>query len=161
MEASNIHTPFSSVYDSFTSKITEDMYMELTREQTENMLCELLISAIPKFEFPRKNLFDYSREQAQFNIELSPEEVNILSSYMVVEWLGQQLASVEATRLRASGTDFKFTSQANHMNKLLQLKKHYETEGFHLQRLYKRRTVDDKGRIVSTIGSLMGRTEWK
>jgi hypothetical protein len=45
--------------------------------------------------------------------------------------------------MKYSGTDFKFTSQANHMQKLLQLKKDYEREGFHLQRLYKRRIPDE------------------
>ena len=40
--------------------------------------------------------------------------------------------------MKFSGTDFKFTSQANHMQKLLVVKKDYEREGFHLQRLYKR-----------------------
>jgi hypothetical protein len=41
---------------------------------------------------------------------------------MVVEWFNQQLASVEVTRMKYSGSDFKFTSQANHMSKLKVLK---------------------------------------
>jgi hypothetical protein len=44
---------------------------------------------------------------------------------MVCSWIDQQLASVELTRMKYSGSDFKFTSQANHMQKLLQLKKDY------------------------------------
>ena len=68
---------------------------------------------------------------------------------MIVEWISQQLASVENTRMKYSGSDFKFTSQANHMAKILQLKKDYEREGFHMQRLYKRRKVDDNGNIRS------------
>ena len=44
-------TPFSDVYDSFLSKITDDMYMELTEDDTYKMLEDLLISSIPKFEF--------------------------------------------------------------------------------------------------------------
>ena len=48
-------TPFSIVYDSFLSKVTDDMYMELTELDTFRILQELLISAIPKFEFPRKS----------------------------------------------------------------------------------------------------------
>ena len=66
---------------------------------------------------------------------------------MIVEWLGQQLASVENTRLKYSGSDFKFTSQANHMAKILALKTDYEREGFHLQRLYKRREINSDGLI--------------
>jgi hypothetical protein len=50
---------------------------------------------------------------------------------------------------------FKFTSQANHMSKLLQLKLDYEREGFHLQRLYKRRLADDNGVMRSTFHKLM------
>ena len=73
---------------------------------------------------------------------------------MIVEWLGQQLANIENTRMKYSGSDFKFTSQANHMHKILQLKKDYEREGFHLQRLYKRRKKDENGIMRSTFYKL-------
>jgi hypothetical protein len=46
-------TPFTSVYDRFFSKITDDMYLELTPEDTIKDLRNLLINAIPGFEFPR------------------------------------------------------------------------------------------------------------
>jgi hypothetical protein len=41
------------------------------------------------------------------------------------------------------------------MQKLLQLKKDYDREGFHLQRLYKRRKKDDTGVYRSTFGTIM------
>jgi hypothetical protein len=172
-------TPFSMVYDSFLSKVTDDMYMELTELDTYKMLEQLLVSAIAKFEFPRVDLNDYELiyidymdeyegEESDgnevpaaiynggyFNCELSKEEINILAIYMIVEWLGQQLASVENTRMKYSGSDFKFTSQANHMQKLLTIKQDYEREGFHLQRLYKRRKADKNGVMRSTFGSIM------
>jgi hypothetical protein len=75
---------------------------------------------------------------------------------MIVHWLSQQLASVENTRMKYSGSDFKFTSQANHMQKLLQLKKDYERRGFHLQRLYKRRLPNTDGIMKSTLYLLGG-----
>lgn len=175
----NTTTPFSNIYDSFLSKLTDDMYMELDELQTHRMLEELLLSAIQKFEFPRfditdyetsylDNVDEYSGEDSdgndaiayiynggKFNIELTQEEINILATYMVVEWLGQQLASVENTRMKYSGSDFKFTSQANHMAKILTLKQDYEREGFHLQRLYKRRKRDKNGIMRSTFDSIM------
>ena len=175
----NKTTPFSSIYNSFLSKITDDMYMELTELETFEMLQELLISAIPKFEFPRVDLTKYEIEYVDeettykgvesnneevraflygggcFYLELTAEEINILSTYMIVEWLGQQLATVENVRMKYSGSDFKFTSQANHMQKLLSVKKDYEREGFHLQRLYKRRKADTQGIMRSTMGSIM------
>jgi len=172
-------TPFSIVYDSFLSKITDEMYMELTELDTFEMLEELLMTAIHKFEFPRVNLNDYELQgfddqdvyngvdsdnievpvfiynEGFFNNVLTAEEINILSTYMIVEWLGQQLASIENTRMKYSGTDFKFTSQANHMQKLLVIKKDYEREGFHLQRLYKRRLANEDGIYKSTLGDVM------
>ena len=168
-------TPFSDVYESFLSKVTSDMYMELTEVETYKLLEELLITSIAKFEFPRVNLFDYVKgtesefeldsygnivptnaeyHVGYFNAILTAEEINILSTYMIVEWIGQQLASVENIRMKFSGTDFKFTSQANHMQKLLALKKDYEREGFHLQRLYKRRKLNEDGIQVSTFDCL-------
>ena len=99
-------TPFSLVYDSFLSKITDDMYMELTELDTYRMLQDLLITAIPKFEFPRVRLDDYELEElveqdtykgvesdgkeaiayiyggGYFNVPLTSEEINILSTNM-------------------------------------------------------------------------------
>ena len=161
------YTSFSEVYESFLSKITDDMYMELTPEDTQEMLKQLLLSALYKFEFPKQNL-DYQEKDLEgydengnpmvelgFINKLTREEINIIATYMIVEWIGQQLASVENTRMKYSGSDFKFTSQANHMQKLLQLKKDYEREGFHLQRLYKRRSQDENGIYRSTFGNIM------
>lgn len=168
-------TPFSLVYDSFFSKITDDMYLELTELDTYRMLEPLLYSAIQKFEFPRIDLNDYEIFEVEdvrtysgvesnyipvqailytggeFCNCLTQEEINILAVYMIVEWLSQQLASVQNTRMKYSGSDFKFTSQASHMQKLLQIKKDYERQGFHLQRLYKRRKRDQYGIMRSTL----------
>ena len=172
-------TPFSKVYDSFLSKVTDDMYMELTELETFRMLQELLVSSIHWFEFPRVNINDYDENEivdeetysgvesenkpvkainysgGYFNVPLTTEEINVLSTYMIVEWMGQQLASVENTRMKYSGSDFKFTSQANHMAKILTVQKDYERKGFHLQRLYKRRIVNDNGETKSTIETIM------
>ena len=148
-------TTFDVIYNSFTSKITDDMYMELTEAETNSMQKELLMNALHWFEFPRVDIYDFNEELEEYNILLSNEEINIISTYMVVEWFGYQIASVENTRMKYSGSDFKFTSQANHMQKLLQLQKHYERKGFHLQRLYKRRKADENGIMRSTFGSIM------
>lgn len=149
-------TLFTKVYDAFFRKITEDMYMELTKEDTESMVQELLLSALSWFEFPRVDINDYDLATGCFNVALSLDEINIISTYMVKEWLGQQLASVENTRMKYSGSDFKFTSQANHMAKLKNLVETYKQEGFHLQRLYKRRKKDVNGIYRSTMGEIMG-----
>ena len=148
-------TELKTIYDAFLTKATDDMYMELTPDETYNMLFDLFKASLHWFEFPRFDLYAYNEELGMYMCDLTQEEINIISTYMIVEWIGQQLASVELIRLKYSGNDFKFTSQANHMHKLTNLKKEYERQGFHLQRLYKRRKADSNGIMRSTFGSIM------
>jgi hypothetical protein len=177
-------TPFSTIYDSFLARVEDNMYMELTELDTTEMLQDLLINAIARFEFPRFDPFDYQEGHfddmgtytgvesegvevpatgwvgGTFNTTLTKEEINILSLCMVVEWLGQQLLTTENTRMKFSGTDFKFTSQANHMAKLKVLIDTYKTDCFHLQRLYKRREITSDGKVRSTARLIMTTPEY-
>ena len=149
------NTTFSQIYRRFKTKITDDMYMELSPVETDNLLKELFLNALHHFEFPRVDIYDYNEDLEEYNIRLTAEEQNIIATYMIVEWLSQQLATVENTRMKYSGSDFKFTSQANHMAKIQSMKKEYERLGFHLQRLYKRRKADSNGIMRSTFGTIM------
>ena len=173
-------TQFTTVYNRFLSKITDDMYMELTPEDTIKDLQKLLINAIPGFEFPRKNLNDYTLlidkipqsglteedfvigivwgelpednttpsyvlvEKSYFQSELTTEEINILAILMMEAWIQRQVTSIENTRMKYSGSDFKMTSQANHLSKLLSLLSETQRQSLHMQRLYKRRKLSKK-----------------
>ena len=178
-------TPFATVYNRFLGKITDDMYLELTPEDTIKDLRNLLIDAIPGFEFPRKVLSDYAIdtqikpesqlsaedfmigvvwgdlddelgvdpdvfvEASSFNCDLSSEEINILAILMMSAWLQRQITSIENIRMKYSGSDFKMTSQANHLAKLLSLSKEVHRQSHHMQRLYKRRKIVDGGQYES------------
>ena len=91
-------------------------------------------------------------EKSTFGCELTSEEINILAILMKHAWLQRQVASVENTRMKFSGSDFKFTSQANHLAKLLNLLAEVNRESHHMQRLYKRRKLNDSGSYVSNWG---------
>lgn len=181
-------TLFSTVYNRFLGKITDDMYLELTPEDTIKDLQNLLIDAIPGFEFPRKDLQDYTIQVIEipetgltpddfilgvvwdklldplevpnvlvdkscFNVDLSPEEINILALLMKQSWVQRQVTSIENTRMKYSGSDFKMTSQANHLSKLLALLTESRRDSLHMQRLYKRRKLVD-GNYQSNWASL-------
>ena len=175
-------TTFVDVYNRFLNQITDDLYMELTPEDTLRDLQNLLIDSLPQFEFPRKNLLDYTIniiyiapeditdndfelekiyseqdesvqsikvERSSFNCDLTAEEINILSKIMLNGWLQRQITSIENTRMKYSGTDFKMTSQANHLSKLVTLQDKVKQEIHHFQRLYKRRRLTDEGMYES------------
>ena len=192
-------TQFAAIYNRFLGKITDDMYMELTPQDTIRDLQNLLIDAIPGFEFPRKNLMDYeikteivredlvtkddfvigllwddlSRndpdpavpdcvvERSHFNVDLTSEEINILALLMKQGWVQRQVSSIENTRMKYSSSDFKMTSQANHLQKLLALLSEAQRESFHMQRLYKRRKLDDNGVYQSNWSCLRDRSALK
>ena len=165
-------TLFASVYDRFLGKITDDMYMELTPMDTIRDLQKLLIDAIPGFEFPRKALSynilidtessategflikdsngDPFVDASYFNSDLDDEEINILAILMMNGWLQRQITTIENIRMKYSGSDFKMTSQANHLGKLLALQTEIQKQSLHMQRLYKRRKTDvATGQITS------------
>ena len=176
---SKIYTSFSTIYDNFLTRVTSDMYMEWTELDTYSHLQDLLTVSIPRFEFPRFNIFDYEEGYydslgiykgvesnnievpaagwvgGTFHNKLTLEEINIIALNMVIEWLGQQLSTTDNTVMKYSGSDFKFASQANHMAKIKNLLEKYEQESNHLQKLYKRRIVDKDGSIKTTIPTLM------
>lgn len=171
-------TQFSEVYNRFLEKITDDMYLELTPEDTMRDLQNLLIDAIPGFEYPRKCLDEYSIGQeylteteaqntgrfvlatsdedlvivdnSAFEADLTSEEINILALLMKQGWIQRQVTSIENTRMKYAGSDFKMTSQANHLAKLLTLLAEAQRESFHMQRLYKRREKNGDNVYQST-----------
>lgn len=143
-------TSFKEIYDRFFGKITDDMYLEWTPENTHADVKNILLDSIPGFEFPRFPLYDFDADAEEFNTALTSEEINIFALLMYNTWLQRQIASIENTRMKYSGSDFKMTSQANHLAKLMELKKEAERQTHHMQRLYKRRKqLDDKGTIQS------------
>ena len=170
-------TPFSTIYNRFLNRITDDMYMELTPADTLRDLEAIFQASIPAFEFPRQNMYDYEIkhetiqiseikdsdyviaqdneagtalvDRSAYNIELTEEEINILAIVMLETWLRRQVASIENTRMKYSGSDFKMTSQANHLSKLLSLQTEARRDSMHMQRLYKRRKVRKDGRYAS------------
>ena len=154
-------TTFHDMYDFFLGGITDDMFMEMTKEDTESMLREILIAAVPRFEFPRwADPFDLDFENETFTTELTTEEKLIFRSYMISEWISFQLANVDLIRQKYSGSDFSLTSQASHMKQLINLKKEYESQAFHLQRVYCRRRPDKKGVMRSTFTQIMEPIDW-
>lgn len=181
-------TPFTEVYNRFLGKITDDMYVELTPQDTIRDLRNLLIEAIPGFEFPRHNLYDYVIEteikyedevlttdfiigmlwddlsdddnnidkppklvieNSKFAAVLTSEEINILAILMMTAWVQRQVTSIENTRMKYSGSDFKMTSQANHLSKLQSLLNECNRQSLHMQRLYKRRKITENGEYQS------------
>ena len=167
-------TPFQNIYDAFYNLVTDDMYLEWTQEETAADLQNILLAAIPKFEFPRFKLYDYTitpavtegegeemvvveEAVAEFNFILTQEEIGIFALLMTIEWIVRQVATCDVTKQKYSSKDFELTSQANHLSKLLTFKNDFKTDNKSLQRLYKRRDTDTDGYIKPNYSGLGGK----
>lgn len=180
-------TSFVEVYNRFLGQITDDLYVELTPEDTVRDLRNILTDSLPGFEFPRINIMDYEIkteiineedvteddfiigviwgeldeltgeqppqqvmvEKSAFANDLTSEEILIISKLMMDNWLQRQITSIENTRMKYSGTDFKMTSQANHLSKLVTLQDKVKQQAHHFQRLYRRRRLNEEGMYES------------
>lgn len=171
-------TTFYEIYCRFLGKITDDLYMEMTLEETFETLEDMLMDSMGEFRFPRFRLYHYDREvvtltetivneetqeeevkvvsRGAFFDKLTPEEIDILAELMLLEWFNRQLATTRIAQMKYSTSDFKMTSQAAHMQRLLAVIKEKERETSNQQHMYKRRKINDEGYVVANYDGLSG-----
>ena len=68
-----METSFVNIYNRFLKQVTDDLYVELTPEDTIRDLRDILEEALPRFEFPRSNILDYTVESEIINEEDATE----------------------------------------------------------------------------------------
>lgn len=106
-------TPLQDVYDAFLVKMLEDEWENWTEEEAIMDWYALLLSALPRFKFPRVDLT--IKEKSYFEGNLSNEEIQILATYMKCEWLNRSILTWENVKPLYEERDF---SQANLLDKL-------------------------------------------
>lgn len=129
-------TPYEKVFDSFLSKIDDDLYATLPSWDAEADFVKLLNSSIVNFTFPKVDIFDKNDTTLVFNVDLSIHEIEILANLMVLEWVKRQIRSINVVRQQLTSKDFGLTSQANHLKVLLELKTDTDKEVDNLMTKY-------------------------
>lgn len=160
-------TYFSAIYSNFMNKVTDEMYAETwTEEDLKRDLESILMAAIPHFNFPKFPLYNFQVStidengdmvEGYFNSSLSYDEINILGNLMMVEWMTRQIMTTENIRQKVySSSDFKVTSQANHLDKLKKLHEYFFAQNKAEQKMYGRRAITPEGRVTTTMSKLAG-----
>lgn len=178
-------TPFFQIYCTFLENVTDDMYMELTYQDTFKALEKMLMQAISMFKWPRFPKYAYNRSlitmvgekevkdeegnslieevilsKGCWTIQLTLEEVDILSDLMMLKWIDAQLFSANNTKMRYSSADFKFTSQANHISKLSGLRRDLEKSINSKQFMYRRQKIDIFGNVTPDYDGLASKPNY-
>ena len=112
-------TPYEKVYESFLPKLRSYEIPAMTEDEVKDYLHDYLVSAITRFHVCRKDLNDRDDILQRFNSDLSCVEIDILSSYMLLEYVDATYVRVP-TLLKAnlSSSDFNAFSSANLLSKI-------------------------------------------
>ena len=124
-------TYFEDVYEFFLSKIKSYDLAELTEDEIKEELNTLIKLALPKCTvFKGKVKIDLDNESfvVKGKDSLSLEEMEILSLAMLLQYISPLIARDENLKQTLSSKDFSSTSQANHLEKLLILKKSIDAD---------------------------------
>lgn len=144
-------TPLQKVYDAFLSKVEADDWM--TTEYWDIVKKDwkmLLNGAIMRFRYPRVSL-DYDEDTEEFEEELTNDEIQVLASYMKLEWVSRCVATWDNIRALYSDKDF---SAANFLDKLNATQAQCAADARYLIDLYDRST---RYKPSSIFGGLAGK----
>lgn len=171
MENQQVGTSFFEIYCRFLDKITDDMYLELSLEDTLRIIESIFMDSLPEYSYPRFRIGLYDPDivtsdaldeegnpvvTGAFVDTLTNEEKDIIAEIMLLNWLRRQLNTTRIIQMRYSTSDFKQTSQAAHMQRLNAVILDQQKRIKHKLNLYSKRKIDKDGYIVPNTDNLSG-----
>lgn len=122
-------TLYEKLYENLLPKFRSYDIPLMTTEEVKDYLHDFLIPATSRFHVCRKDLNDRDDILQQFNVELSDIEIEILSNYMLIEYIDSEyIKTPTVLKVSLASTDFKAYSPANFLDKLMAMHKTYVVE---------------------------------
>lgn len=124
-----MHTPYEKLYENLLPKFKSYDIPLMTTDEVKDYLHDYLIPAISRFHVCRKDLNNRNDILERFNVSLSDMEIEILSNYMLLEYIDSTYVRTPTLlKVNLSSTDFNAFSPANMLDKLMAMHKTYLTE---------------------------------
>lgn len=122
-------TSYEKLYENLLPKFRSYEIPLMSTEEVKDYLHDFLIPAISRFHVCRKDLNDRDDILQRFNVDLSDIEVEILSNYLLIEYIDSEYIRVPTLlKVQLPSTDFKSYSSANMLEKLMNMHKTYVSE---------------------------------
>ena len=118
-----LKTSYQEVYDIFVNRIEDHPFLTLPEEDVEEFCFKYFRMALAKFRKCKKDLTDRNDALGQFNFKLDDDEIDIVVTLMLVEWLTPQVFNITMTKQFLSDKEYDRYSQANHLKELHTLRK--------------------------------------
>ena len=117
-------TPYEKIYENLLPKFRSHEIPLMTTEKVKDFLHDFLVQAIASFYVCRKDLSDRDELLQRFNIELSDIEIEILSNYMLIDYIDSTYIRVPSLlKVQLASNDFRAFSSANMLDKLMLMHK--------------------------------------
>jgi hypothetical protein len=122
-------TPYEILYENLLPKFRSYEIPLMTTEEVKDFLHDFIIPAISRFHVCRKDLNDRDDILQRFNVDLSDVEVEILSNYLLLEYIDSTYVRTPTVlKMSLPSTDFKAFSSANFIEKLMNMHKAFLAE---------------------------------
>ena len=122
-------TPYEKLYENLLPKFRSYEIPLMSTEEVKDYLHDFLIPAISRFHVCRKDLNNRDDILQRFNVELSDVEIEILSNYLLIEYIDSEYIRVPSLlKVQLPSSDFKVFSSANMIEKLMNMHKTYLSE---------------------------------
>ena len=117
-------TLYSEIFDAALSKLKDYDLFDLSQEDCYTILLAYLRPACVKFRVCRQNLKNRCDTLQSFNIQLTDDEIEILANEVAREYISANYIKTQLLLKTAlPSRDFSSFSNANHLDKLLDLHK--------------------------------------
>lgn len=141
-----MYTPYETLYDRVLIKFRDWDIPQMSEEEVKECLHDYLVPATAKFHVCRKDLNDRDDIVERFNCELSEVEMDIISNYMLIEYIDSTyIRTPSLLKVSMGSTDFKTYSSANMLDKLIAMRKAYIAENESLVMRYAWLGAKDSG----------------
>ena len=115
-------TPFERIYANLLPKFKDYDIPLMSVEEVKDMLEDFIVPAVARFHVCYKDLSDRDNDNKCFNIELNDMELEILSNYVLLEYLDSTYIRVPSLlKVHYSSKDFNAFSNANQLDKLIDM----------------------------------------
>lgn len=122
-------TSYEKLYENLLPKFRSYKIPLMSTEEVKDYLHDFLIPAISRFHVCRKDLNDRDDILQRFNVELSDIEIEILSNYLLIEYIDSEyIRTPTLLEVQLPSNDFKAFSPANFLDKLVAMRTTYTTE---------------------------------
>lgn len=124
-------TPFQKVYNAFLPHITDYKLGEMYKSDEVRFyeeLFQLMLNAIVHYPNPTAKLYNYNEDMQEFDDDLLPHEISILSKLMVVEYMTPLILDETLLKQSLNSKDYRSYSPAKHGETLQKIKTSLNSE---------------------------------